>query len=335
MEADERLVAASRQLLDRLELDERSLFEPASGSPHLPTGASELLRPDNARLAELRERYRRFDAPVTKHTSWNADFVAHEVDLRAFRGDLAYVWQARDFNAAPHYIATACYVRDMDRRGLLTLLTEDDLFGARTYRLGASLTLSRDLLDSVLELSFLDRHTDLFTRVGSTILDIGAGYGRLAYRAVRAVPNLAQVLCTDAIAESTFLCEYYLNFRGVDSVAHVVPLDEIAARLSATSVDVATNVHSFSEMPFAAIMWWLDVVAARKVPWLMIVPNAMDNDGRALVSAESDGSRRDFLPEILARGYHLAIKEPKYLDPLIQRHGVTPTHYWLFRHDAA
>lgn len=331
LDADERLARASRSLLSRLDLDERALFAPARGDPRLPAGAVDALRADHPRLAELRERYHRFDAPVTRHTAWNADFVAHEVDLRAFRGDVAYVWQARDFNAAPHYVATACYAREIDRRGLLAQLGEDDLFGARTYRLGDSLTLSRDLLDSVLELNFLDRHTDLFTREDVRMLDIGAGYGRFAHRAVRALPNLTEVLCTDAIAESTFLCEYYLRFRGVDQVAHTIPLDEIGARLAATHVDFATNIHSFSEMPFEAITWWLDLVAAREVPWLLVVPNPMDNGGDALVSEEADGSRRDFLPGILAHGYRLAVKEPKHLDPLIQRHGVTPTCYWLFR----
>ncbi len=257
--------------------------------------------------------------------------MAREVDLRGFRGDAAYLWQERDFNAAPHYLATAGYAATIDKRGLLTTLQEDDLFGARTYQLGDTLTLSRDLLDSVFELNFLDRHTGLLDREELTILDIGAGYGRFAHRAARALPNLQQVICTDAIAESTFLCEYYLKYRGVADAARVVPLDEIEASLKGLRVDIAVNIHSFSEMPHAAIVWWLDRVAATKARWLFVVPNAMDNGGELLVSTEADGPRRDFLPAILERGYELAGKEPKYRDPLVQRHGVTPTQYWLFR----
>jgi len=52
-----------------------------------------------------------------------------------------------------------------------------------------------------------------------------------------AVPDLEQVLCTDAVAESTFLSEYYLRFRGVDAITQVVPLDEIEAKLSSVQGD--------------------------------------------------------------------------------------------------
>ena len=322
-----------RPLLARLDVPEETLSGPSSAPLRLPDGATDYLRPDHPRLAELRERYRRFNAPVTQHSWWSDDFVGREVDLRAFRGDGAYVWQLRDFNTGVHYIATAYYTKEIDRLGLLRSLEEDDLFGARTHRFGESLTISRDLLDSVLELNFLDRHTGLSGWNSATLLDIGAGYGRLAYRAARGLPNLNRILCTDAIAESTFLCEYYLRFRGVDAIAETVPADAIVDRLANVHVDIATNVHSFSECSLGTVTWWLDLVASRDIRFLMIVPNALDNGGNQLLAREADGSLVDFLPEIVKRGYTLVVKEPKYLDPLVQRHGVTPTHYWLFRRE--
>jgi hypothetical protein len=46
---------------------------------------------------------------------------------------------------------------------------------------------------------------------------------RLAYRMSEALPNLAGYDCIDAVPVSTFLCEYYLGFRGVPDTVRVVP----------------------------------------------------------------------------------------------------------------
>jgi hypothetical protein len=162
------------------------------------------------------------------------------------------------------------------------------------------------------------------------LLDVGAGYGRLAHRTVQGVATIGRVLCTDAIAESTFLCEYYLKYRGVSGKASAVPLDEIERTLESTRVRIATNVHSFTECPMVAISWWLDLLAKHEVPFFFVVPNSYSTDGTRMMSAEGEGQRRDFVPEILKRGYRLAAKEPKYQVPIMQRHGVTPTDYWLF-----
>ncbi len=115
----------------------------------------------------------------------------------------------------------------IERLGLLERLDEDGLFGVHTFIVDGR-RVSRDLLDSALELAFLDRHLGISRPPVQTILDIGAGYGRLAHRAVTAFPETVRYLCTDAIATSTFLCESYLGFRGVagheSSPARVLPL---------------------------------------------------------------------------------------------------------------
>ena len=54
------------------------------------------------------------------------------------------------------------------------------------------------------------------------LLDIGAGYGRLAHRLAESVPA-TEIMCTDAVPASTFLSEFYLRFRGVDNRATAVP----------------------------------------------------------------------------------------------------------------
>jgi hypothetical protein len=105
------------------------------------------------------------------------------------------------------------------------------------------------------------------------VLDIGAGYGRLAHRMLTALPNIRDYYCTDAVPVSTFLSEYYLQYRELGDRAHVIPLDEIENTLKEQPVQLAINIHSFSECGTAAIDWWVKLLAKSKVRHLMIVPN--------------------------------------------------------------
>ncbi len=144
------------------------------------------------------------------------------------------------------------------------------------------------------------------------------------------------MFCVDAVAISTFICEYYLGFRGADDRASVVPLDELDSLLALQPIDLAVNIHSFSECPIASIAAWLDIVTAHDVRYLFIVPNGPGTKGSRLLSTEgraADGSEpepRDFLPLIADRGYELLIEEPKYREELVQQYGVSPTRYYLF-----
>jgi hypothetical protein len=203
----------------------------------LPAQARAYLVGGNPRLAELRERYA--GHPAAAGSRWSPEFVAQEVDLASFRADNAYVWSSRDayvgFGArkarvatqAINYVLSALYARQHDALGVLDSSAEDGLFGAPRFFVDEQLTVSRDLLDSALELDFLERHVAISTRESLGVLDVGAGYGRLAHRLVEAVPQ-ARVWCTDAIPESTFVSEFYLRFRGVDDRATVVALTSSA-----------------------------------------------------------------------------------------------------------
>jgi hypothetical protein len=113
------------------------------------------------------------------------------------------------------------------RLGLFGKLKEDGFFRAFTFSYGERGAVSRDLLDNVNEINYLNDRIGLAEMKAPTVLDIGAGYGRLAYRMSEALPNLAGYDCTDAIPVSTFLWEYYLGFRGVPGTVRVVPLSEI------------------------------------------------------------------------------------------------------------
>jgi SAM-dependent methyltransferase len=198
----------------------------------------------------------------------------------------------------------------LDTDSLLDRLHEDGLFGCQTFSYKTLPLLSRDLLDSINELYFLDRELGLFDLEKVRVLDIGAGYGRSAHRMSEALPRLEHYYCVDAVPESTFLCEFYTGFRGCRDRVSVVPLDEVRESLPAGEIDLAVNIHSFSETSLVAIAAWLDELRRLHVPRLLIVPNDADN----LWSFESDGSRRDYAPLLDARGYRLRRSEPTIRD---------------------
>jgi hypothetical protein len=298
----------------------------------------EALRSDHPRLLDLKRRYA--GHPAGARSAWSEDNLARELVLPWFRRDNAYMWQSRDYGywaddgtwipAATqqvNYVLSAYYIRSVDRLGLLDKLSDDSAFGAIMVAIADGWTVTRDLLDSVLEVNFLDRHLDLASRDGVELLDIGAGYGRLAYRLTQAFANISRVLCTDAIPESTFLSEFYLRSRGAEARTEVVALDEVALRLQTASVTVAMNVHSFPECPMETIAWWLELLATNSIPYLFIVTNTT-----ILHSTEPDGRMLDFEPLLRSHGYELLALEPKYrLSHRVQQHGIFPAQYHLYR----
>lgn len=291
-------------------------FVPPSVS--LPGGARDYLRGDNPRLLELKERYR--GHPASVHSQWaeSGDYVRRELDIVSFRADSAYLYQRRMATDA-QYLLAAYYAGAHDPLRLWDKLTDDDLFGNYTVEFDGGKTVSRDFTDSVIEINFLDAEVGLS---GATVLDVGAGYGRLGHRLSEGVPT-ASCLCTDAVPESTFLSEYYLRFRG--SRAEVLALDEVAESLRSRKVDIVTNIHSFSECTLASVEWWLDLFAAHRVGYLFLVPNTPEP-----LTTEPDGSRIPLLPHIERRGYRLRKRAPKYSESGAARHAAFTATYYLF-----
>ncbi|HET7365774.1 MAG TPA: putative sugar O-methyltransferase [Burkholderiales bacterium] len=304
------------------ELEPRGRFN----ASRLPPGAASYLRPDHPRLVELKRRYASFDRRVTSPLVWIEGSLSAQ-ELRYFRGDNAYVWQLRGPNMdGGAYALATYYAKSIDAHGLLGKLVEDDYFGNFTFDICGTL-VSRDLLDSLVEIYFLDRHLGVASAAaGLTVLDIGAGYGRLAHRMLSALPSVRRYLCTDAIAESTFLSEYYLGFRKLDDRARVLALNEIEAALEAQSVDLALNIHSFSECTPSAIDWWIALLARHRVKHLMIVPNAQEHGGELLLTLD----RKDMRSIIERHGYRQVARDPKYRDRLVQKHAINPTCHFLF-----
>ena len=294
----------------------------------LPPGADVELSEVNPRLRELRKRYAATAAPAGAGP-WTAQHLRGSLNLGYFRGDSPYVWQYRDLPRATRlkFYLLARYIQSRDPAGLLERLGEDGAFGCWTYRYPGLPPVSRDLLDSVNELLFLDRGLDLLDRRGLRVLDIGAGYGRLAWRMIQAVPEVADYCCVDAIAESTFLCDYYLRYRGVAPPARVVPLDQAGTALREAQFDLVVNVHSFSECPLAAIVGWFEHVARLRAPYQFIVPN----QGERFLSLEPDRTSRDFRPLIEQAGYELVRSEPVVEDDAVRELVGVFDYYHLFK----
>lgn len=294
----------------------------------LPAGAAEYLSQDNPVLADLRARYDTLGSPLANHSMWSGEHRPSDVDLRYFRGNNPYVWQCRDLReeAGRRHRRYAEYVRDMDERRLLDLAVEDGLFGCWSFQPPGFPLLSRDLLDSVNEMYFLHRTCDLLDRTRLTVVDIGAGYGRLAFRMARCVPGLERYLCLDAVPESTFLSEYYLRYRRVTATTAVVPLDALATVPARFSPDIAVNAHSFSEMPRSAIQAWVEWLSGTGTRILLVVPN----DGERLLSTESDGTRVDALPVVTGAGYVPVHSEPVVRDRQVRQTSGLTDFFVLF-----
>ena len=125
--------------------------------------AAVYMQRDNPRLLELRRLYAGLDPALKSPLLWTEEYTS-QTDLKNFRGHSAWVWQRGNPRFSERaYLLAAYYVLDYDRLGLLGKLTEDGAFGAIAYEM-AGRRVSRDLLDSILEIDFLDRHLHIASR---------------------------------------------------------------------------------------------------------------------------------------------------------------------------
>jgi hypothetical protein len=157
--------------------DRRYLENLYDDSVPLPNGAERELSPDNPRLRELREAYAALDLPVLSPSRWNEEAIGSFLDLRWFRGETLIYWHYRELPriSALKYFVFVRYVQDRDSRGLLRKLEEDGSFGCWTFSYPGYGRFSRDLLESVNEILFLERELRLSKRGAFKVLDIGGG----------------------------------------------------------------------------------------------------------------------------------------------------------------
>jgi SAM-dependent methyltransferase len=320
---------------DPLELspeDRRYLTEYYDASVPLPPGAEEELSERNPRLRDLRATYDALALPASDGSRWQREHVDAFLDLRYFRGETLITWHYRELPRITRlkYFVLMTYVAERDELGLLDRLEEDGAFGCWTYSYPGHERVSRDLLESVNEISFLERELELSRRERFSVVDVGAGYGRLAHRMAASYPNLSDYCCLDAIPESTFLSEYYLGHRGCAPPARVVSLDAVDD-LAPGEFDLAVNIHSFSECTLAAIAWWVEQLQRLRVPRLLVIPN----EPTELLSLEADGSRRDFRPLLEEAGYRSLLSRPVVEDPAVRELVPLEDHFHLFAREDA
>ena len=226
---------------------------------------------------------------------WDAHST--RIDIDKFRGPDQYI-SAPD--AFP-YEAVTWWLKE--QRAFLRSLGEDGSFGVVTAKVDDEI-VSRDLLDSMLEIRFLeDCGIDLET---SRVLDIGAGYGRLAHRLLSAFPAIF-VACADPVTVSRFVCRRYLTSSGF--AATTVPVLHPDQVTQLRRIDLAINVHSWSECTPEEVEWWLLTLRAMKVPRLFVVPHGKDFSTRDAYTGGTDD-------RVLPDGF-----SPPSFRPIIERNG--------------
>lgn len=220
------------------------------------------------------------------------DHHQNTIDINNFRADVHYVGNQIGYP----FKEMITYIRTL-KKPWLDLLKEDDAFGCVTGNVDGTIA-SRDLLDSILELEFLEQQCGL-PMSNIRALDIGAGYGRLAHRLATTYPE-AFVYCTDKVPVSLAICQKYLQYRSVKN-AEVVPPTELD-RVGKPAL--AINIHSWPECARKDINGWLDWLVQNSIPNLFVIPHQYN---APLFACLEDG--KSFLPDI-------------------ERHGYSVTHHW-------
>lgn len=196
-----------------------------------------------------------------KPTVWNpSKSYINKSFTNDFRGHNAYVWQT-NINFEKLYNMT----KKNDIFSLLDKTKESGSNGCKTFKIDNTI-VSRDLLDSVIEITYLK--TKLPDIENMNIIEIGGGYGRLCKRFLDCYPN-SNYYVTDGIPQSTYFSKKYLKEKG----NHVINLFDIENKLSKMQFDIAINIHSFPECNIGDIEWWIKLIHDKKIRYIFFVPN--------------------------------------------------------------
>lgn len=144
-------------------------------------------------------------------------------------------------------------------------------FGARVVNTTYG-DVTRMWLDSNLEIDFLQRHLGITK--STKILDIGAGYGRLAVPLSR---MSGRYVCVDAVPISTEICRGYC--RRFAPTVEVPSLPDFLALhpKEFLGFDLAINIHSWNECGTEQIKEWLGVLDDLKMPFLFTVSHGQNS----------------------------------------------------------
>jgi putative sugar O-methyltransferase len=199
-------------------------------------------------------------------TVWkqNSNYILDSFNQN-FRSENAFVWQEQFGNNKEIYIEYYKKIKYIDIDNLLNKTFECCSYGCKTYDFD-NIKISRDLLDSILEIYFLKSFFPSLTKL--SLLEIGGGYGRLCKRYLDCFPN-SKYYITDAIPQSTFISKIYLN----EKKNNVIDLYDIQAKIKSLKIDIAVNIHSFPECNINDIEWWIKFINSNKIKYIFYVPN--------------------------------------------------------------
>lgn len=266
------------------------------------------------RATELNKVYHDLNLHPKDLGVWTEKHV-RELDVENFRSDNVYVWQKRNV-VMQNYLVSYLVTQIMDKSNLLESLFENGSYGVEFFEFSER-KVSRDLIDSVLEINFM---IDVIGRDSLTelrVLDIGAGYGRLAKNLAKVFPEM-KIGCVDAIPMSTAISEFYLEdeiTRGQVEVFDLTQLDLLPSK----NFDFAVNIHSFSEMSLSSVENWVSLLKISKVPRVFVVPNPRH---LGLNSGE------DFQEIFEKFGYKVTTIRSKYLEGLPENCLLYPANYY-------
>jgi hypothetical protein len=140
--------------------------------------------------------------------------------------------------------------------------SRDSEFGARVVQTALG-GVTRMWLDGNVEIEFIRRNMPGFLQK-SSVLDIGAGYGRLA---VMMRPLVKEYTCVDPVKVSTAICRDY-TARFSPTVI-TLALDEFVN--GGAQYDLAINIHCWNECTLEQVDAWVRVIAERKIAFLFTV----------------------------------------------------------------
>jgi len=277
---------------------------------------------DRAEYEALRQVYAEHPLARVSGRIWaegdRPGVALQDIDVTTFRADNAFVWQGR-LHTLGDFALAALWAARQDTGKLLQRLDESGEYGVDMFNV-ADRQWSRDLIDSVLEITFLREHLPADFLDTEPVVDIGAGYGRLVTRLAAVTTNDRIVAC-DGVALSTLICRGYVEHLNLQDRVEVVALPDVDGL---AGFGLATNVHSFSEMSPEAVSWWLTWLRERQVRFLFIVPNRSTNREPALNSGQS------IVPLLTDHGYSLVTHRRKYTDPVVDSAAAYADDYYLY-----
>ena len=139
-------------------------------------------------------------------------------------------------------------------------MTRDVAHGGKAFQTSRG-PVTRMWVDGMTEIAFLHRAVPE-PLMSLDVLDIGAGYGRLA---VLLAPFVRSYTCVDAVDVSVDVCRTYTQLYAPT----VRVLDMAGLDTTTLHPTLAINVHSWNECPPDQIVGWLDRLEA--VPYLFTV----------------------------------------------------------------